>query len=98
VNEPNPNVNEFLVYLKDARQRSAATVDQARHAIDRFEVYIGFKDFGTFNKEPTGLRRNGQIPASSDKQMHGKRLRPPRSAPGNPLANLGRRGSFSVEP
>jgi integrase/recombinase XerD len=42
---------EFLVWLKDARQRSAATVDQARHAIDRFEVYAGFKDFGSFNKE-----------------------------------------------
>ena len=42
---------EYLIYLKDARQRSAATVDQARHAIDRLEVYIGFKDFGTFNKE-----------------------------------------------
>jgi hypothetical protein len=34
---------EFLVHLKDSRQRSAATVDQARHAIDRFEVYTGFK-------------------------------------------------------
>jgi hypothetical protein len=42
---------EYLVYLKDSRQRSAATVDQARHAIDRLEVYTGFKDFGTFNKE-----------------------------------------------
>jgi integrase len=49
---------EFLVYLKDARQRSAATVDQARHAIDRFEVYIGFKDFGSFNKEQAlGFKR-----------------------------------------
>lgn len=41
---------EYLIYLKDARQRSAATVEQVRHAIDRLEGYTGFKDFGTFNK------------------------------------------------
>jgi site-specific recombinase XerC len=49
---------EYLIYLKDARQRSAATVDQVRHAIDRLEVYAGFKDFGTFNKEQAlGFKR-----------------------------------------
>ena len=49
---------EYLVYLKDARQRSATTVDQVRHAIDRLEVYTGFKDFGTFNKEQAlGFKR-----------------------------------------
>jgi integrase/recombinase XerD len=49
---------EYLVYLKDARQRSAATVDQVRHAIDRLESYTGFKDFGTFNKEQAlGFKR-----------------------------------------
>jgi hypothetical protein len=49
---------EYLVDLKDARQRSAATVDQARHAIDRLEVYTGFKDFGSFNKEQAlGFKR-----------------------------------------
>ena len=42
---------EYLIYLKDARQRSTATVDQVRHAIDRLESYTGFKDFCTFNKE-----------------------------------------------
>ena len=42
---------DFLVYLKEARQRSPATVEQARHAIDRLEAYTGFKDFGSFNKE-----------------------------------------------
>jgi site-specific recombinase XerD len=42
---------EYLIYLKEPRQRSAATVDQVRHAIDRLELYTGFKDFGTFNKE-----------------------------------------------
>ena len=49
---------EYLIYLKDARQRSIATVEQVRHAIDRFETYIGFKDFGTFNKEQArGFKR-----------------------------------------
>jgi integrase/recombinase XerD len=42
---------EYLLYLKDARQRSAATAEQARRAIDRLEAYTGFKDFGSFNKE-----------------------------------------------
>jgi integrase/recombinase XerD len=42
---------DYLIYLKDARQRSPATVEQVRHAIDRLEAYIGFKDFATFNKD-----------------------------------------------
>jgi integrase/recombinase XerD len=42
---------EYLVYLKEAKQRSDDTVDEARHAIDRLEAYTGYKDFGTFNKE-----------------------------------------------
>ena len=42
---------DYLIYLKEARQRSPATVEQVRHAIDRLEAYIGFKDFGTFNKD-----------------------------------------------
>jgi len=33
-------------------------VDQVRHAIDRLELYTGFKDFGTFNKEQAlGFKR-----------------------------------------
>lgn len=42
---------DYLIWLKDAKQRSDATADQARHAIDRLEAYTGYKDFGTFNKE-----------------------------------------------
>jgi integrase len=42
---------EYLIYLREARQRSAPTVEQARRAIDRLEAYTGFKDFGSFNKE-----------------------------------------------
>lgn len=49
---------EYLIWLKEAKQRSAATVEQARHAIDRLESYAGFKDFGTFNKEQAmGFKR-----------------------------------------
>jgi len=49
---------DYLIHLKEARQRSAATVDQARHAIDRLETYTSFKDFGTFNKDQAiGLKR-----------------------------------------
>jgi integrase/recombinase XerD len=42
---------DYLIHLKEARQRSPATVEQVRHAIDRLEAYTGFKDFATFNKD-----------------------------------------------
>lgn len=42
---------DYLIWLKEARQRSPRTTEQARHAIDRFESSNGFKDFATFNKE-----------------------------------------------
>lgn len=49
---------EFLIWLKEARQRSPATVEQARHAIDRFETYTGCKGFATFNKDQAlGFKR-----------------------------------------
>src|SRR3954468_4699433 len=49
---------DYLIYLKEARQRSLATVEQVRHAIDRLEAYTGFKDFGTFNKDQAlGFKR-----------------------------------------
>jgi site-specific recombinase XerC len=49
---------DYLVWLKEAKQRSAATVEQVRHAIDRLETYTGFKDFGTYNKEQAlGIKR-----------------------------------------
>src|SRR5438270_847358 len=49
---------DYLIWLKEARQRSPATVEQVRHAIDRLETYTGFKDFGTFNKEQAlGFKR-----------------------------------------
>lgn len=49
---------DYLIYLKEARQRSRATVEQVRHAIDRLEAYTGFKDFGSFNKDQAlGFKR-----------------------------------------
>lgn len=49
---------EYLIYLTDARQRSPATAEQVRHAIDRLEAYTSFKDFGTFNKDQAlGFKR-----------------------------------------
>jgi hypothetical protein len=42
---------DYLIWLKEAKQRSPKTAEQARHAIDRLEAYTGCKDFGTFNKE-----------------------------------------------
>lgn len=52
---------DYLIWLKEAKQRSRATVDQARHAIDRYEVYIGFKDFGTFNKDQAVAFKNALV-------------------------------------
>jgi integrase/recombinase XerD len=49
---------DYLIWLKEAKQRSAATVEQVRHSIDRFETYNRFKDFSTFNREQAiGFKR-----------------------------------------
>jgi len=49
---------DYLIWLKEAKQRSDATVEQTRHAIDRLEAYTKFKDFATFNKEQAiGFKR-----------------------------------------
>jgi integrase len=49
---------EYLIWLKEARQRSPATIEQVRHGIDRLELYTGFNDFGTFNKDQAlGFKR-----------------------------------------
>jgi integrase len=42
---------DYLVWLTEAKQRSAKTAEAARHAIDRLEAYTGYKDFRTFNKD-----------------------------------------------
>src|ERR1035437_5258211 len=49
---------DYLVWLKEAKQRSVTTVEQVRYAIDRLDTYTGFKDFGTFNKDQAlGFKR-----------------------------------------
>lgn len=50
---------DYLIWLKEAKQRSQSTVEQARHAIDRLEAYTGYKDFRSFNKEQAiGYKRH----------------------------------------
>ena len=50
---------EYLRHMKEAKGRAKATVDAARKAIHSYEVYTGFKDFGTFNKEQAiGFKRH----------------------------------------
>jgi integrase/recombinase XerD len=64
---------DYLIYLKEARQRSPATVEQVRHAIDRLETYNGFKDFGSFNKDQAlGFKRTL---LASKAQRSGKPIR-----------------------
>lgn len=50
---------DYLIWLKEAKQRSPKTAEQARHAIDRLESYTGNKDFATFNKDQAmGFKRH----------------------------------------
>ena len=42
---------DYLVWLKEAKQRSPATIEHVRQASDRLELYTCFKDFWTFNKD-----------------------------------------------
>lgn len=73
INRRNDRVKrEYLVWLKEAKQRSPSTVDQARHAIDRLEVYTGFKDFGTFTKEQALGFKNSLVETKA--QRSGKAL------------------------
>ena len=41
----------FFRYLKEARGKADSTIDGVRKAISRYEVYTGYKDFATFNRE-----------------------------------------------
>ena len=41
----------YLHLLKEADQKSDATIDGVRKALHRFEMYTGFADFASFNKE-----------------------------------------------
>lgn len=50
---------EYLRHKKEAKQKAESTLDGIRKALHRFEEYIGFKDFATFNKEQAiGFKRH----------------------------------------
>jgi integrase len=52
VNAKNERVkHRYLAYLRDARQQSEATVDQAAASITLFEASTGYKDFAAFHIE-----------------------------------------------
>jgi integrase len=66
----------YFRFLKEADQKSDATVDAVRKAIGRFEEYTNFKDFATFNVEQAigfkkrlakthGARSNEQMAVST---------------------------------
>ncbi|MDP8217298.1 MAG: site-specific integrase [Candidatus Theseobacter exili] len=50
---------EYFEYQREARQKSIATVDNIRKAIDRYEKYTDYKDFKTFNKrQAVGFKKS----------------------------------------
>ena len=42
---------EYFAYLKEAKRHSEPTVDAAAKALNRFEVYTGYRDFKAFHTE-----------------------------------------------
>jgi integrase len=42
---------EYFAYLKEAKRHSEPTVDVAAKALNRFEVYTGYRDFKAFHTE-----------------------------------------------
>ena len=42
---------EYFRYQKEAGRKADGTIDAIRKAISRYEIYTGYKDFATFNKE-----------------------------------------------
>ena len=42
---------EYFAYLKEAKRHSESTVDAAAKALNRFEVYTGYRDFKAFHTE-----------------------------------------------
>ena len=51
----NPNneriKRDYFAYLKEARRHSESTVDAVAKALNRFEVYTGYRDFKAFHTE-----------------------------------------------
>jgi integrase len=42
---------EYFRYQKEAGRKADGTIDAIRKATSRYEIYTGYKDFATFNKE-----------------------------------------------
>ena len=42
---------DYFRYQKEARGKADGTVDAIRKAISRYELYTGFKDLATFNRD-----------------------------------------------
>src|SRR5271163_1109066 len=42
---------EYFAYLKEAKRHSEPTVDAAAKALNRFEIYTGYRDFKAFHTE-----------------------------------------------
>lgn len=42
---------KYFAYLKEAMRQSEPTVDASAKALDRFEVYTKYRDFGAFHFE-----------------------------------------------
>ena len=42
---------EYFRYQKEAGRKAESTIDAIRKATSRYEIYTGYKDFATFNKE-----------------------------------------------
>jgi site-specific recombinase XerD len=44
-------MRKYFAYLKEAMRQSEPTVDASAKALDRFEVYTKYRDFGAFHPE-----------------------------------------------
>jgi integrase/recombinase XerD len=63
---------KYIVFLKDAKGQSEATVDAVAMAINRFETYVNFKDFKQFHHEQArGFKKHL---AKQNNQQTGKPL------------------------
>jgi hypothetical protein len=56
---------EYLIYLKDARRRSPATVEQIRHAIERIMRHQREQEFQFRSARPPATRAGRAERASS---------------------------------
>jgi len=61
---------DYTEFLREADQKSEATVRGVEKAILRFEEYTGFSDFGRFNREQAkGFRMALSAPAEDSKRL-----------------------------